>query len=183
MLIGQVLFALPLLYEIAGIRLVSFRDCWSGVRRRRDRGDLRDGSTSTFPAPVAAVPALLLVLFPGYLAYATSFMTDVPALAAQFFSLALGARALSRSPVSTRLVAASAAIGFLGFCVRDIAVVAPVAVLVAALLVEPRRREFWAIGLVLGLSCAGLYVWQATLPGQFGEAPNYDGGASGVACR
>src|SRR6266576_1401233 len=74
---------------------------------------------------LAVIPVLLLVVFPGYLAYATSYMSDVPAAAAEFACLALGAIALARRPVPAGWLLAAVAVGFLAFSIRDFAVAAP----------------------------------------------------------
>ncbi len=121
------------------------------------------------PARLAAIPVLLLVLFPGYLAYATSFMSDVPALAAAFACLALGAMALQRRPVPTSLLVAAVIVGFFAFSIRDFAVAAPMSVVLAALCAEPHRRRHWAIALLIAAACIGLYLWRSTLSGQLGD--------------
>src|SRR6266576_2594720 len=77
------------------------------------------------PPRLAVIPVLLLVVFPGYLAYATSYMSDVPAAAAEFACLALGAIALARRPVPAGWLLAAVAVGFLAFSIRDFAVAAP----------------------------------------------------------
>ena len=104
-------------------------------------------------------------------------MSDIPAMIAAFACLAIGAAALRLRPVQTHLVLASVLVGFFAFTIRDFAVAAPASVVVAALCLEPRRR-YWLIAIALGLACAGVYVWRATLPGQFGDLPFY---ANGVA--
>ena len=107
-----------------------------------------------FLPPLRATLAVsLMVLFPGYLAYATSYLSDVPALAPQFICLVLGAIALNRRPVGTWPLLGAAIAGSFAFSVRDFAVAAPAAVLFAALVAEPRRIGHW----VLAAGVAGCY--------------------------
>ncbi len=128
---------------------------------------------------LAVVPPLLLVTFPGYLAYATSFMSDVPAMAGQFACLALGMIALERRPVRTGWLLISAAVGIFAFSIRDFAIAAPACVVVAAICAEPRRVRHWAIGIAIVVAYLVFYAFRATLPGQLGEVvvrPNLSAG-------
>ena len=118
------------------------------------------------PAREAALAAALLALFPGYLAYATSFMSDVPALAAQFVCLALGALAIRRRPTHIGLLLVSVAVGVFGFSIREFAVAAPASVLVAAVIAERRRPRIWGLVIAVAACCAAIYLWKLTLPGQ-----------------
>ncbi|MFK3981018.1 hypothetical protein ACI2K4_11650 [Micromonospora sp. NPDC050397] len=79
----------------------------------------------------AALAALVLAIWPELGLLATSFMSDVPALAAVLGCLALGRRALARG--SLPLLAGSLAVGLWGATIREQALAAPVAVLLAAL--------------------------------------------------
>jgi hypothetical protein len=167
MLVGQLVVALPFLW-LSGLESWAF--IVIGVI-------FATGLTITayvlarclLPPRLAVIPALSLALFPGYLAYATSFMTDVPAMAALFACLALGMVALERRPVPIGWLVASVVVGFYAFSIRDFAVAAPASVLVAAILAEPRRARPWLVGAVIACCCVGLYVWRATLPGQLGD--------------
>jgi hypothetical protein len=114
----------------------------------------------------AALAASLVVVFPGYLAYATSFMTDAPTLAAQLICLALGARALRDRSVNLKVLALAVVVGFLGFSVREFAIVAPATVLASALWAQPRRTAIWSLAAALGLACTSLYAIKLSLPGQ-----------------
>jgi len=120
-----------------------------------------------FIAPVrAALATSLLLIFPGFLAYATSFMTDVPTLALELACLLLGVIALRDRPIRSRWLLASAAIGCLAFSIREFAIAAPASVLVAAICAEPRRRRIWAQAIGVALCCLALYLVKLTLPGQ-----------------
>jgi hypothetical protein len=105
-------------------------------------------------------------VFPGYLAYATSFMTDAPTLATQLGCLALGVRAIRRSPARIDLLVAAVVVGFVGFSIREFAIAAPVTVLGSAIWADRRRRSLWALALAFVASCIGLYLLKLTLPGQ-----------------
>lgn len=117
----------------------------------------------------AAVAALMLPLFPGYLAYATSYMNDVPAMAAQFLAVAFGAAAVSRRPVAGDWLIVALVAGCLAFSMRHFALAAPAAVLVAALAAEPRRPRTWLLGIATISACLAIQVFRSSLPGQLGE--------------
>ena len=121
------------------------------------------------PARLAVIPAVLLALFPGYLAYATSYMSDVPAAAAEFACLALGAIAIARRPVATGWLLAAVAVGIFAFSIREFAVAAPASVVLAVLCAEPLRRRNWAIGIAAAGCCVALYLWKSSLSGQLDD--------------
>jgi hypothetical protein len=164
MMVGQVLIAQPFLrlsglqpsgFAAAGVMFAAAAVFSSYVLARLFLPPLR-----------AALATSLLLLFPGYLAYATSFMTDVPAVAAQFACLALGAKALRQRPVWNRWLLASAAVGCLAFSIREFAIAAPASVLLGAICAEPRRLRNWAFTIVVIGCCAILYLLKSTVPGQ-----------------
>ena len=119
----------------------------------------------------ATLAILLLPLFPGYLPYATSFMTDAPALAAQLMCLGLGMVALEGRPIRTRWFLGALAVGVFGYSIREFAVAAPAAVLIAAVLAEPRRWRHWCAGAGVILACLAIAEWRSLLPGQLGPLP------------
>jgi hypothetical protein len=121
------------------------------------------------PPRQAVLAAALLPLFPGYLAYATSYMNDVPAMAFQFFAVALGAAALSRRPVAFGWLVAAALVGCLAFSMRHFALAAPAAILLAAVCAEPRRRRTWGLVALTAGSCLGIQLFRSSLPGQIGH--------------
>ncbi len=121
------------------------------------------------PPARSSVVALSLGLFPGYLAYATSYMNDVPALGAQLLAIALGAVALSRRPTRFGWLVAAALVGCLAFSMRHFALAAPAAVIVAAICAEPKRIRIWGLVLVATAACVGLQLFRSSLPGQLGE--------------
>ena len=113
----------------------------------------------------AAIATSLLLLFPAYLAYATSFMTDVPAVAAQFACLAFGAVALRRRPIWGRWLLGSAALGCLAFSIREFAIAAPASVVLSVICAEPRRLRHWALAIAVIGFCGLLYLLKSA-PGQ-----------------
>jgi hypothetical protein len=130
------------------------------------------------PRPHATLAVALLVLFPGYLAYATSFMTDVPTIAAEFVCLGLGMVAVERRPVSSRWLVAALVAGCVAFSIRQFALAAPAAVMLAALLAEPRRLRHWLILSAVVAVCIVFARWRSSLTGQLGDV-SAQPGASG----
>jgi hypothetical protein len=178
MIVGQILLAQPFLwlsglqpwgFAAAGIVFATGAIVSAYVLARQ-----------ILPPRLAVIPVLLLALFPGYLAYATSFMSDVPALVAEFVCLILGGRAVARRPVSTRWLVAAVAVGFFAFSIRDFAVAAGASVIVAALCAEPRRWRHWAVAIAYAAACLALYLWRATLSGQLGEVAPVEDAPGGV---
>ena len=122
--------------------------------------------------PRATVAVLGVLLFPGFLLNTTSFMTDVPAWAASIACLAAGAAALDRRGRDRwRRLIVSLAVGCFAFSIREFAIAAPVAVLVAAAASERgSRRPYWIAGAIVLAVCAATYLFAVHLPGQH-EAP------------
>lgn len=111
--------------------------------------------------------AAVLALWPGFGLMGTSFMADLPALAAMLGCLVLGRRAaLTGGP---RVFAASMVVGFWGTTIRQQAIAAPVAVCLC-LLWERRFRTGRRLAALLGggtaFSIAFLifYAWHGGLP-------------------
>lgn len=127
----------------------------------------------------ATLAVVLMTVTPLWAPLAASFMTDVPALAAQVVCLALGAAALGAGSRSTRigLVLGAMAAGLLGATIREIAIVAPASVLgVLVLRAAARRDRRELVGLVAsGLGFAGafaiLFVWRRSLPNTYELEP------------
>jgi hypothetical protein len=128
------------------------------------------------PASDSALVTALLLVFPGYLAYAVSFMTDVPTLAFEFGCLGCGAIGLRSRPTSLRWLAVAATIGCVGFSFREFAIAAPACLVLAALIAEPRRLGHWILAAAVSGFCLALYVVKAALAGpNLGHIPG--GGA------
>jgi hypothetical protein len=127
----------------------------------------------------AAAAACLLLLFPGYLAYATSYMTDAPALALQMLSLALGVVALKRPASRDRWLVAAVIAGCGGVAFRDFAIAAPAAVVAAAILAEPRHARAWALGVLTAGWYGALVLLRGALTQQGADA--FHLGAWGLA--
>ena len=115
---------------------------------------------------VLVVSALLL--FPGVVRDAVSYMTDPAALALQLVTLALGAAALRSDGLRRRMLfGAALAAGFWGFSIRELAIAAPIAVVVTVWLDSP-RGERSAVGIDGGvwvIACATLWWWHHGLAG------------------
>ncbi|NLE80117.1 MAG: hypothetical protein GX610_11150 [Rhodococcus sp.] len=96
----------------------------------------------------AALAVLIVATWPGFGLLATSFMLDVPAMAAMMVCLALGRRALRNG--STVLLAVSITFGLWGFTIREQALAAPAAVLLiaAATAWRSRRIRDWSVVIV-----------------------------------
>ena len=167
MLVGQVVLTQPLLwlsdgdawaFTVAGFGFAIGAIVGAYVLARQ-----------ILPPARAGLAALLLALFPGYLAYATSYMNDVPALAAQFLTVGLGAVALSRRPIHYGWLVAAAVVGCLAFSMRHFALAAPAVILVAAICAEPKSVRTWGIALATAAVAMGLQLFRSSLPGQLGE--------------
>lgn len=166
-ILGQVLLVQPLLwlsggawwgYLLAGLiaATVTVSAGYLLLRQFLDRGS-------------AALSMAVLVLFPAYLAYVISYMSDVPAIAAQFGCLALASVALTRPGISSRWLAASLVVGCIAFAIREFALAAPVAVVVVVVAREPTRPRTWAAALGVALAVGGILLARALLPGQLGD--------------
>jgi hypothetical protein len=163
-LIGQVLLVQPLLwlthgsvsaFQIAGI-VASLTSTLGVYWMARD-----------LLTPARSFLATLsLVLFPGFLAYSTSFMTDGPALAAQVWAIAIGMRALRSNPTDLRRLAVAMTIAVIGFSVRQFAIAAVAALAIAALAREPGRRAIRVTALTALAACAAVYVIRSAMPGE-----------------
>ena len=119
---------------------------------------------------LAGFAVLLTILVPGFMLYTTAYMTEVPAFAMEISCLAIGAAALHRSPEEHRWrwLAASLVVGCYAFSIRDYAIAAPIAVLVATAASERHERRLpYAIGLLAVIfACAAIYRFTSDLPGQ-----------------
>lgn len=116
----------------------------------------------------ALLGTLLVGLVPEFALLATSFMSDIPAFAAMMLCLAVGDAAMRRnSPV---LLAVAVLVGLWGVTIREQAIAAPVAVLVAALwTMRSRRRSILVIAVVAGAAMVAFELWRRSLP--YGDPP------------
>jgi hypothetical protein len=128
----------------------------------------------------AACAALVLAVWPELGLLATSFMSDVPALAAILGCLALGRRALAGS--SLPFLAASLTVGLWGATIREQTIAAPAAVLLTALVqvwtADPgqhhhrrrggglfRRRAVLGLGAAFTAGFVAFELWRRSLTG------------------
>jgi hypothetical protein len=105
--------------------------------------------------------------FPGYALLSTGFMTDTTAFAAQMGCVYAGLLALEVRKHTKWFVALSVALGFFAFTIREIALAAPLAVLVGRFALPStrrNRREISALIALVLLFAAGFSVWRHTLP-------------------
>ena len=110
---------------------------------------------------------LLLLLIPGFGWSTSTFMTDVPALAAELGCLALGLAALGRQGWARwAFLTGALAIGVIGFSIREFAFAAPIAVVLCAAAGDGRRwRVYVGIGFTVIAACGAIYIWSTKIPG------------------
>jgi hypothetical protein len=119
----------------------------------------------------AGVATLLITIWPGYALLTTSFMADIPMFSAIFISLAIGNHALKTD--SKWLYLFSLVIGLWAFTIREQALAAPVAIILAAIY---KRKEFFVISkriltisILVFVALLGTFVaWRIQLPNNDG---------------
>ncbi|HVL98450.1 MAG TPA: glycosyltransferase family 39 protein [Egibacteraceae bacterium] len=123
--------------------------------------------------PSALVVTALVAVLPGYALYATGFMTDTTAFAAQVACLLWGVTALERPPRTRGVwLVAALTVGVYGFSIREFALAAPLAVLLAhgvhaARAAERRRlRGLAALGALVVAAAVAILWWRAGLGGR-----------------
>jgi hypothetical protein len=121
-------------------------------------------------APLAATAVVgCVLLFPGVVRDTASFMTDPAALALQLMTLALGAAAVEAAGRRQSLLfAASMVAGLWAFSIRELALAAPLAVIVAAVITaeDPRwRRSVLGAGGAFVVLAGGVWWWHHGLTG------------------
>lgn len=104
----------------------------------------------------AVFVVLLLLAFPGYVRESATFMTDVPALALAMLCLLLGARSIQGDGGRATLIA-SLVVGILAVSIREFAVAAPLAVVIARWAHGRPGERAWLVAMSVGV-CAGLLV-------------------------
>ena len=117
--------------------------------------------------PRATLAVLGVLLFPGFLMNTTSYMTDVPSWSTEIVCLWLGVVALSHLGRKRWLwLAASLGVGCFAFSIREFAIAAPVAVLVAhAATPLWRHRGYWLSAATVIVICAAIYLIKERVPG------------------
>ena len=172
-LVGQLLFTLPLMVVAGG-------SAWAFAASTAILSVVwviasYDLARRVLPAPRAAFAVLTVLAIPGFLRFTTSYMTDVPTYAGEILCLTLGAAALRRTDDEHRWrwLTASLLVGCWAFSVREFALAAPVAVLIAAYASEKRGR--WVPYVIAGISvviaCVAIYEFSQHLPGQTPAVP------------
>jgi 4-amino-4-deoxy-L-arabinose transferase-like glycosyltransferase len=114
----------------------------------------------------AVMVVLLVEAFPGFARETASFMTDVPAYALAVLCLLLGTRWLQGEGRRVTLVTSLGA-GLLAVSIREFAIAAPVAILVAAWARNRADERVWLAGasgiFAAGVACVLIVV--ASMPG------------------
>jgi hypothetical protein len=159
--LGKSIVAQQLL--VVGLSLVALTATYLYLRARMSGGRALLGT-----AIVGAIPEFGLL--------STSYMSDLPAFAGMMVCLTMADRAFrSRSPV---WLIAAASIGVWAFTVREQALAAPAAVVLAAVWTWRGRQRLRAIGLGAAVVTAAVIfeIWRRSLP--FGDSPmlNFDPG-------
>jgi hypothetical protein len=114
--------------------------------------------------------ALMVAVGPMWASLSASYNTDVLAFAITMLCLAAGARAIRRDDMSIGLLCASLIFGFAAFSVREYGIIAPLAVLLAALHASSRwhraQRRALMVCVVGFIGSALIFVaWRRGLPG------------------
>ena len=119
----------------------------------------------------ATFVVLLVIAFPGFLRSAASFMTDVPAYAFVMLCLLLGTRWLQGDGGRVTLLASLGA-GLLAFSIREFAVAAPLAIIVAAWARNRPQERVWLAGvsILLAAGLAGVLYLSSSVSGHGGPA-------------
>jgi dolichyl-phosphate-mannose-protein mannosyltransferase len=114
----------------------------------------------------AVMVCLLVIVFPGFARSAASFMTDIPTYALIMLCLLVGTGWVEDRSGRARLVIALA-IGLLAASIREFALAAPLAVLLAAWARSWRTDRAWLAGVstLFGVGIAGVLSVSAALPG------------------
>jgi 4-amino-4-deoxy-L-arabinose transferase-like glycosyltransferase len=166
-LIGQLVLALPVI-RLFGHSIVAL-DLEIGALGVVGLLAVFDLAKRVISPRKALFVALMVALGPMWASLSVSFMTDVPAFALAMVSLALGARAVRPDGINARFLWPSLAVGLVAFTVREYALVAPLAVVCCALLVERRTRPRFVrmVAALLGtVIVAGVFfAWRRSLPG------------------
>lgn len=128
------------------------------------------------PSGLALLTTLLVGVAPGFGPLVATYMTDPPAFAASALCLVIGLAGLDRSGRSRIcLIAVALLLGLLGFTIREFAIAAPLAVLIAWG-VQGRREGARTLPVALSaialFCCAALlYAWRHTLEGDTSLEP------------
>lgn len=166
MLIGQTLLAWPIAelfpgqiaplqaaVALSGVAALALT--YLAIRRPAGRG-------------VAAVAVGVLAVSPIFGPSAISFMTDVPALMFMSAGILAGYRGLRSRSVNIPWLVLSGILGVVAFTFRDYAIAGFAVMWVIAVIrvrtSPPLRRRVVAVGLVIVVVAASLYVWRHSLP-------------------
>jgi hypothetical protein len=124
----------------------------------------------------AMMVVLLVAVFPGLARESASFMTDVPCFALIMLCLLQGVRWLDRAG-SRFTLATSLAAGLLAVSIREFAIAAPAAVLLAAWARSRPEERAWLGGATaaFAVGVGSVLVVAASIPGREASAPRLEG--------
>ena len=119
----------------------------------------------------ALMVSLMVLVFPGFARETASFMTDVPTYALVTLSLLLGARWLQGDGTRGTLVASLLA-GLAAVSIREFALAAPAAILVAAWARSRPDERVWLAGAsgAFAAGTVGVLMIASSVPGHAGPA-------------
>jgi Dolichyl-phosphate-mannose-protein mannosyltransferase len=169
-LVGQILWAAPFVVVLGASPWVP--GVAVAVASTIGLGSAYSLARSVVGRARGAACAFLVLAIPGVLANTSSFMTDMPAFAAELLCLALGAAAIRREGTQRWvLMGVSLAVGCFGFSVREFDLAAPVAVLIALAAQDARRRRghtrrlfvYPLAGVLVLAVCGTIYLWAGHL--------------------
>lgn len=121
---------------------------------------------SVVPRGRATAVVLTVLVLPGFLVNTSTFMSDVPAFAADVTCLALGAAAMRGNGTRWGWATAAVLVGLLGVSVREFDLAAPLAVVVVLAARDRRHlKTYVGVGAGVLVTCAAIYAWTATLAG------------------
>ncbi len=175
-LIGQLVVAAPVVAVVGrsvwAVQVLAAVIGWAGLVALYllGRRFLPDGKGALFLPIVVALGPLWAPLV-------TTYMTDVPAFAAQMVALALAARAFRTRPVANGWLAGALAVAFVGFSIRQYGAVPVVAILVAALwaaVSDRDRRQVRIVvgmGVLLAVGAAVVLLWWVQVPHPLSLSP------------
>jgi hypothetical protein len=161
-LLGQLVLAAPIV-QIFGNDITTVQVTTALLGLVGLLGVLALGVIVTRRVWVATFLAVMVAVGPLWGALTVSFMTDVPAFVFSVLACTLGARALAAKRVSLPYLAAALAAAFIGFTIRQYAVVPFVAIVLVggwALWREGRGRRWRTfLGIAAGLVVASILVF------------------------
>ncbi len=115
----------------------------------------------------SAILARVLAIWPGYALLTTSFMSDIPALATTFMSLAIAENAMNKRSINLFILSLCVAIW--SVTIREQGLAAFVAIIGWAIYQAIRYKVFefkkiLSIGILFSLALVAFFLWRTSLP-------------------